>query len=137
MSTHRATNDLSRKINPEFFNYLESAGFLYNKNKAPETGSFLRGTCWIYFRLDTVVIKPNTLRRFVFEGLENITLIGWAELLDLTGAVPLKELISQLSREDLIPVVDILNKKIGGLPVVETEQTPTLALQGKEVRYND
>lgn len=132
---------LHPSIPDDFLQYLLTFGYKLAKTSR-WAGTFDReNTQVIVNHLKIVVLhydrmpfggNPIIVRDHEFTGIDKLDFIGWAMLMDLTGAVPIKELITAVSRKELCSLFSVICQRIN-FPVPGPEiEAPTLARQLEE-----
>lgn len=128
---------------PETFSdYLTTAGYQFHPvNRF--CGYFTRGRIRVSISHNKIEVahlerafasdaEPVGVRKFFsVTGFDQLDLIGWAELLDMTGALPLKEVLSQISRKEVTSLLSELARRInwpGPGPRLQEHETPTPTL---------
>jgi hypothetical protein len=137
---------LHSSIPPDFLQYLLTFGYRLNK-VSRFLGEFdtqgiqvsinhLKVTV-LHYTGATKVSKDTTAlsvtRVHEFTDIDRLDFIGWAMLMDLTGAVPLKEFINAVSRKELASLVSLVAHRIGCPgPGLAPDIAPTMARQLEE-----
>ena len=130
-------------IPADFIEYLLAAGYQYQKSvekKGLYAATFTRDEYVLEFAVCRVRIaqlvksvrSENQLvkKEITFEGLDVIDFYGWAQLLDLSGALPLAEIFSQLTRKELGPVLATIARRLQWpTPGPDMDLAPTLERQ--------
>jgi hypothetical protein len=122
-------------IPADFLDYLAEAGYRFNKTSR-FIGEFTRGDITVLISHLKVVVghydrrRPDPITRVhEFTDIDKLDFIGWAMLLDLTGAIPLKELFNSVSRKEMSYFLQNLAQRVSW---PGSGYCPTLELQEPE-----
>lgn len=129
---------LHPSIPVEFIDYLLAAGYKLDSH-ARFIGTFSRDTCTVTISHERIIVETGfpPIADLVqvpgkkvcsFDGLQYLDFIGWVELMDLTGAVPIGETIGRVSRKEFSVLFKMLCQRIDApAPGLELD-IPTLSL---------
>lgn len=130
--------NLHPAINPLFIEYLLLAEYDYEKTGI-YSGVFTRWTVEIIFSHCIIEVRhfdisPEEPRRYIkkdhtFSGIDKMDFLGWVMLLNLTGAVSLRELLSSVSKLEINSFLYQLFLKTREKPAqLSDQEAPTLTL---------
>jgi hypothetical protein len=104
--------NLHPSINRDAIDYLIAAGYSHKPGPTPQSAIFSRGIFTVTIARTKIFITEEApfipeSRAFSFEGLQYLDFFGWAILLQITGAVKLREMIPALGTgSDVCPTCE-------------------------------
>lgn len=130
--------NLHPDINPLFIEYLLSADYSYEKTGI-YSGKFTRENVDIIFSHCFIEVQhfdenpafpgQYVIRAHSFSGIDKLDFLGWVMLLDLTGAVSLRELICSVSKPEISSLLYQLFRRNRVKPApLSDQEAPTLTL---------